>query len=565
MNHVEIISWIVAFVLVTVAMTGLGRRIGWPTPLILVALGGIASFIPGVPSITIDPDLILYGLLPPLLFAAARNTYLADIRQRRDSILVISIGTVAATVVVVGFTASLILPTIGLAAAFAFAAVIAPTDTVAVTAVAHRMGLPRRAITILEGESLLNDAAALVALNAALLALTGSFTPLALAGNVVLAVAGGVVVGGIVGWLTALVRARIRVAVLDTSLALITPYLAFLAAQAIHGSGILAVVIAGLYLGYLSPKIQTAECRSAELANWRTVQFILENAVFLFIGLNLSSAVSGVSLAGYGLWSAVGICATILLALVAARFAFVYAVAWFFRMGPRRLRDQHVQWKSAFIVSSVSVRGVVTLAAAFLLPPETPDRALLQFLAFVVVVATISGSALLPAVIRLARVSPPDSIQEQMEWRSLLAEVRAAGVDALESELTDNDDVRVISQLRAGETLVQESLDRQLANPDEESLLASYERLRRRMIRAEWYATIKARAEGRFPETAVIKVLEVIDAEEAALRAFELEGQGSSSPVRRSRSWATAFFSRVQRTPPSTNRLNTRQRDKRHR
>ena len=537
MNPAEAVGWIVAFVLVTVAVSGFARRLGWSAPVILVLVGGVASFVPGVPAVDVDPELVMYGLLPPLLFAAASQTFFADVRARRDSVLILSIGTVAATVAVVGITTALVLPAIGVAAAFAFAAVVAPTDTVAVTAVASRIGLPRRVTTILEGESLLNDAAALVALNSAILAMTQVLTPWSIAGEFALAVAGGVVVGVVTGWLMGLIRSRLSGAVLDTSLALLTPYLAFLGAEAVHGSGVLAVVVAGLYLGYRSPITQSAEARTAESVNWRTAQFILENAVFLFIGMNLASIVAGAQTAGYGLWQTVAICAIVLAALAVARFGFVFAVAGFFRLGPRRLRDPNVLMRNALVISAIGVRGVVTLAAVFLLPPETPNREFLQFLAFVVVVVTLLGSLALPSLIRLLHLPPPDIAQERVEWQTLMAEARAAGLARLEAAITEADEARVIERLRGNSTLVAESIDRRFDNPDAESPLETYARLRRQMIEAEWEATIRARTERRFPEAAVIAVLRVIDAEEAALRssAVGLEHPPPDSRQRRRR------------------------------
>jgi NhaP-type Na+/H+ or K+/H+ antiporter len=153
-DPVESITWIVLFVLTTVTVTGLVGRMGWSAPVALVVVGGVASFVPGIPEVTVDPDLILYGILPPLLFAAAIRTSVIDVRARRDSILLLSVGLVAFTVVTVGFATFLLVPAITLAAAFAFAAVVAPTDAIAVTAIAGRLGLPRRVVTILEGESL---------------------------------------------------------------------------------------------------------------------------------------------------------------------------------------------------------------------------------------------------------------------------------------------------------------------------------------------------------------------------------------------------------------------------
>jgi NhaP-type Na+/H+ or K+/H+ antiporter len=344
-------------------------------------------------------------------------------------------------------------------------------------------------------------------------------TPWSIAGEFALAVAGGVVVGVVTGWLMGLIRSRLSGAVLDTSLALLTPYLAFLGAEAVHGSGVLAVVVAGLYLGYRSPITQSAEARTAESVNWRTAQFILENAVFLFIGMNLASIVAGAQTAGYGLWQTVAICAIVLAALAVARFGFVFAVAGFFRLGPRRLRDPNVLMRNALVISAIGVRGVVTLAAVFLLPPETPNREFLQFLAFVVVVVTLLGSLALPSLIRLLHLPPPDIAQERMEWQTLMAEARAAGLARLEAAITEADEARVIERLRGNSTLVAESIDRRFDNPDAES------------------PTIRARAERRFPEAAVIAVLRVIDAEEAALRssAVGLEHPPPDSRQRRRR------------------------------
>ncbi|MGW9182552.1 Na+/H+ antiporter [Agromyces sp. NPDC055661] len=530
MNPVAAVVWSVAFVVVTVSVTGLARRLGWSAPVILVAVGGLASYVPFVPQIEIEPELVLYGVLPPLLFAEAVRTSFIDVRKRRDSILALSIGTVVFTVVVVGFTTSALLPAIGLAAAFAFAAVVAPTDTVAVSAIAGRIGLPRRVVTVLEGESLLNDAAALVALNAAILAMSATVTPLFIAGEFVLAVVAGVAVGLAVGWVMGRIRSRLRSPVLDTCLALITPYLAFIAAEAVLGSGVLAVVIAGLYLGYRSPVVQSAEARIAESLNWRTIQFLLENAVFLFIGLNLSSILTGAIETGPGLWPTIGISVVILVALVVARFVFVLAVTLAFRRGPRRLREQHVQWRNAIAIAAASVRGVVTLAAVFLLPPDTPDREFLQFLAFVVVVGTLLGGLALPTIVRWLKLPPPNRDQERMEWQVLMAEAQAAGLARLDAEVTDADEERVVSQLRVNATLIAESIERRSVDLESESLLAAYARLRRVMIQAERDAVLAARMDGRFPEPAVKAVLRAIDAEELSLRASATGQEPGPSP-----------------------------------
>ena len=512
------IVWIVAFVLVTVVVTGLAGREGWSAPVALVVVGGAASYIPAVPRIEVEPDLILYGLLPPLLFAAAIRTSLIDVRARNDSILLLSIGLVAFTVVVLGFTTWMLVPAVSLAAAFAFAAVIAPTDAVAVTAIAGRVGLPRRVVTILEGESLLNDATALVALNASIAAIVSVVNPISVGTDFVVAVVGGVAVGLAIGWVMSFVRRRLRAPVLDTSLSLITPYLAFILAQAIHGSGVLAVVIAGLYLGVTAPLVQSAEARIAESLNWRTIQFLLENAVFLFIGLNLAGIVESAADTGPGLWPTVGISLAILVMLAVARFAWVFAVTAFYRHGPRGLRGRSWSWGNAVAVSSAGIRGVVTLAAVFLLPAETPGREFLQFLAFVVVIGSLLQGLTLPAIIRRLKLPAPNVTQEHAESQLLMAEAQTAGLNELDQEITAADEERVVSRLRMNAGFLADALNNPLP-ADSEPLSNSYTRLRRSMIAAERQAVLDARREGRYQEAAVKSVLAAIDAEETALRS----------------------------------------------
>jgi CPA1 family monovalent cation:H+ antiporter len=525
MDPIAGIAWIVSFVIVTVAVTGLSRRIGWSAPVALVAVGAVVSFLPGIPQIEIEPDLVLYGLLPPLLFAAAIRTSLIDVRARGDSILLLSVGLVAFTVLVAGLTTWLVVPAITLAAAFAFGAVVAPTDAVAVTAIAGRVGLPRRAVTVLEGESLLNDATALVALNASLAAVVSVVTPLQIAGDFVVAVVGGIAVGFAVGFVLAAVRKFVHAPVLDTSLSLVTPYVAFLVADLVHGSGVLSVVVAGLYLGYRSPAIQSAEARIAESVNWRTIQFLLENAVFLFIGLNLAGILDRALRGGPGLWQTLWICVAVFIALGVARFAWIAAATIIYRHGPARLRERGWSWGTSMVVSFAGIRGVVTLAAVFLLPEAIPNREFLQFLAFVVVVGSLVAGLALPAIIRHFKLPSPDLTQEGIETQRLMAEAQTAGVLRLEEELSDDDEDRVIQRLRANAGFLADALDR--PSRGDEPLPATYRRLRRLMLSAERDAVLTARAERRYQEHAVRAALASIDAEETALKASAPKKPGS--------------------------------------
>ncbi|GAA4267275.1 Na+/H+ antiporter [Frondihabitans peucedani] len=518
MDPVSAIAWIVAFVVMTVAVTGLTGRIGWSAPVALVLVGAVASFVPGVPRVHLEPDLVLYALLPPLLFAAAIRTSLIDVRARNDSILLMSVALVAFTVFAVGFAAAWIIPGVTIAAGLAFGAVVAPTDAVAVTAVTGKVPLPRRVVTILEGESLLNDATALVALNAAIAAIVSVVTPVEVAGDFVLAVVVGAAVGLAVAFVLTEIRRRLRSAVLDTSLSLVTPFIAFLPAQVLHGSGALAVVVAGLYLGYRSPVVLSAEARVAERLNWKTLQFLLENAVFLFIGLNLAGVLEGVVRSGPGLWPTIGISFAILAVVIASRFAWVFVTMLLYRVGPSRVRERAWSSASSTVVSAAGIRGVVTLAAVFLLPPETPERELLQFLAFVVVLGTLLQALPLPLLIRRVHLPAPNLAQEWTERQMLTVEAKSAGVDRLDEIATEDDEERVIRQLRSSSSWLAEALEHP-SPPDHEPASSTFNRLRNGMIEAEREAVLTARREGRYQEAAVQAVLAAIDAEETALRA----------------------------------------------
>jgi Na+/H+ antiporter len=521
------IIWIVAFVIVTVAVTGLSRRVGWSAPISLVAVGAIVAYIPGIPAIHVEPQLILYALLPPLLFATAIRTSLVDVRARGDSILALSVFLVFFTVVSVGFFTWWLVPSITLATAFAFAAVVAPTDAVAVTAISGRLSLPRRVMTILEGESLFNDAAALVALSAAISAIVGVINPLGIGVDFVLAIVVGVAFGFGVGYGLSFIRRRIKSPVLDTSLSLVTPFVAFIPAQLLHGSGVLAVVIAGLIIGQHAPIVQSAESRIADSLNWRTIRFLLENSVFLFIGLNLKGILDGAVAAHVGVWATIGISVATLVFLFLSRTGWILLTTLIYRKGPQRLRARKWTYKNAFAVGFAGIRGVVTLAAVFLLPEQTPQRSFLQLLAFIVVVGTLLQGLALPWFIRRLKLPPANSDQEHVETQNLMAEARTAGVGQLEIEAMDSDDSAIVDRLRADALIFSQSMEGPLPESGESSTVA-FARLRLAMISAERQAVLAARAEGRYQEQAVRAVLATIDAEEIAVRVLGHKRVGDS-------------------------------------
>lgn len=514
-----IVGAVVAAVVLAVVVTVLDRRLGWSGPLMLVAIGAGIAMIPGVPHFAIDPDVVLYGVLPPLLFSAAIRASLIDLRARRDPILLSSIGLVAFTVVAVGGVAWALVPGIGVAAALAFGAVVAPTDQVAVEAATRRARLPRMLSTLLDGENLLNDATALVALNSAIMAITATISPVAIGASFVLEVVGGAAAGLLVGWLLGLVRGALGAPVLDTSLSLVTPFIAFLLAQLVHGSGALAVVVAGLYLGYRAPNFQSAQARVAEALNWKTIQFIVENLVFLLIGLTVPSAVIGARGAGIPLGRFTAIAVGLLLAVVVSRLVWGVVLTPLFRYGPARLRRVGWPWGAVLPWTLSGVRGVVTLAAVFLLPAATPDRAVLQLLAFVIVIGTLLLALPIPRVLRRSGMVSSASDQERIEAELLMAEAKAAGLEQVRAMTAGRADPRVIARLTADAEFVSSSVSEE-PTPQGESLNAAYAKLRIKLFEAERQAVLVARAEGRYQEAAVRAVMQILDAEETAARVM---------------------------------------------
>ena len=331
-------------VVITVALVaGASRRIGWSAPLVLVLVGIAGSFVPGIPSFELDPDLVLVGLLPPLLYAAAIRTSLVDFASTKEALLWLSVGFVIVTTFAVGLVTWWIVPSISLAAAIALGAVVAPPDAVAATSIARRVGMPRRIVTILEGESLVNDATALVALSAAI---TGRVTVGSVGLDFLVAAGGGVAVGLAVTWLLVRIRSHIVDPVLDTTLSFTAPFVAFLPAEAIHASGVLAVVITSLLLGHKAPTLQSAASRISESINWGTVQFLLENAVFLLIGLQLKGLIQDVADTDLGAGRVAAICATVLIATIAVRLIYVIGITGLYVLGPATLRRRSWGWST---------------------------------------------------------------------------------------------------------------------------------------------------------------------------------------------------------------------------
>ena len=511
---------LVALVIVVAAVAGFADRFGRSAPLLLVIAGIGISCLPGVPRGNLDPDLVLFGFLPPLLYASAIRTSLIDFKRNRTSILLLSVGLVAFTTVVVGVVAWWVVPTLTLAAGFAIGAVVAPPDAVAATAIARRVGLPRRVVTILEGESLVNDATALVALNTAIAALNHRVTVWGVGLDFVIAAGGGIVVGLVVAAALAFVRRRIDDPVLDTTLSFVAPFVAFIPAQAINASGVLAVVVTGLMLGHNSPTLQSASSRISENINWRTIAFLLENAVFLLIGLQLRGIIDDLVRMHVSTASVIVSCAAVLATTVLARIAWVFAAGALFRGGTSRMRAHAWSWPTSTVVSWAGMRGVVTLAAVLLLPDDTPDRALLRMIAFVVVAGTLLGQGLtLPLLARRLALPGPDVAEDALQTAALVTDASRAGLAALNELVTDTDSDEVIGQLRDRSARRSNNAWERLGRSADqvEPPSATYRRLRIQMLAAERASILAARDTGTIDDEVLRAAMAAVDIEESLL------------------------------------------------
>jgi CPA1 family monovalent cation:H+ antiporter len=507
---------LLALVAVVGVVSALAARMRWSAPLALVVVGIGISFIPHFLDLVLTPEIVLVGLLPPLLYAAAIRTSLVDFRANRLPIGLLSVGLVAFSTLALGAVAYSVVPGISLAAAFALGAVVAPPDAVAATAVGRQVGMPRRILTILEGESLVNDATALVALNTAIAAIAASITPLEVGWDFVRAAGGGVAVGLAAAFVLAQIRRRITDPVLDTTLSFAAPYVAFLPAEEIKASGVLAVVVTGLVLGHRAPQLQSASSRISENLNWRTVQFLLENGVFLLIGLQVRFLVDAVRREQLSLGTIVTVCAVTLTVTILVRLVWVFGSTAVLRA----LGVVNWGWREATVISWAGMRGVVTLAAAFLLPTNTPRRELLALVAFVVVAGTLLIQGLtLPRLVRRLGLPPPSAAEDALQAASLVTAAAREGLRALDHAKRPEDPPEVLRSLRERAARRSDQIWEQLGRPntDIEPPTAAYRRLRMQMLAAERASVLRARDQGTYDDEVLRSALTAIDVEESLL------------------------------------------------
>jgi NhaP-type Na+/H+ or K+/H+ antiporter len=539
-----------------------------------VLVGVALSYLPGVPAIEVPHGWVLDVLLPPILYAAALRVPVVDFRRNLQTITSLSVVLVIVTAFAAGFLLYALLPDLNLAAGIALGAVIAPPDAVAATSIGRRLGLPPRLLTLLEGEGLVNDATALVVLRSATAAAAGGvLTPWATISDFAYSVVAALLVGLAMGIATVWIRSKLADPVLDTAVSFAVPFVAFLPTEAIGGSGVLAVVVAGLYTSHAIPSRFSAQARITDRTNWRTIQFLLENGVFLLMGLELRTLVEHVrDPQVLSVPAAVGIGLLAVVALALIRFAWIgplllglrlraqhrerralrerLALDHYSRVPTRNARDarrrrrawslyerrrtdlsqlrrERIGWRGGVIVGWSGMRGVVTLAAAQSLPEETPYREQLVLIAFTVAVVTlVAQGGTLPLVIRALKVQGADAGEDSAELAQLIDELSHAGLAVLDDPETaiataGEIDPDVVERVRQATFLRSEAAwerSRELGAGTPETPHRLYRRLRLAVVEAERERLLELRRQGAYPSRILAAAQSMLDLEETRLR-----------------------------------------------
>ena len=458
---VEMLLPIVAGILVIVFANLLSRRIGVAGPLVLVAIGLVGSLIPAMSGLTVPPNLILIGVLPPLLYSAAVSAPAIEFRRDLRAIGGLSVLLVIVSSLVLGLVFFWMMPDLGFPFAVALGAILSPTDAVA-TSIVRALGMPNRVVTVLEGESLLNDASALVLLRTAIVAAASSFSLIAAIGSFAWSVLVAVVLGAVVGYVALKLRTMTKSPVGNTAIGLTIPYLAYLPTDALGGSGLVAAVVAGVVCGQGALRWLTPEQRASDKLNWATIEFLLEGGIFLLMGLQLSGIVRDNIASNEGIFKAIVVAAVAFVVIILVRALYVMPTLSIHTVrlkrrvknkldaDTKRTPDQlgrmradidyfdasPLTWKHNTIIVWAGMRGAVTLAAAQTLPENTPERSLLIFVAFLVAAGSLMIQGLtLPLLARILKLgTQAEDGPPRAEIREIDEQLRDAALEAIAND-----------------------------------------------------------------------------------------------------------------------------------
>jgi monovalent cation/hydrogen antiporter len=502
------------------ALLALSPTLRLPLPILLVLGGVVLGFVPGLPHVSLPPDVVLVAVLPPLLYSGAFFTSLRDLRTNRRPISLLALGLVATTMAAVAMAAH---AWIGLpwAVAFTLGAIVSPTDALAATEIASRLGAPRRVVSLIEGESLVNDGTALVLYKAAVgAAVGGAFSLLDTSGRVVLNVFGGIAIGLGVGWLVRQVRRRLDDPPVEIAIAVLSGYLAYLPAAAAGVSGVLAAVTIGVYMGWYTPELTNERTRLSGDAFWEILVFLVNALLFVLVGLQLRrivDALSGIAtlkLAGY----AALVCSVVMVTRIVWVPIFAYLPRWLFRR--IRERDPYPPWQYPVVISWAGIRGAVSLVAALALPTDFPNRELIVFLTFTVIVATLVLQGLtLPGLIRVLGVSDDGGAgREDAKARVKAAEAALARLEELVADGTVRPDTA--ERLRGAFGFRRDRFRARFDDEDDgtiEERSLAYQRVMRELLDAERATVVALRNGGLIDDSVMQRVQRDLDLEAARL------------------------------------------------
>jgi CPA1 family monovalent cation:H+ antiporter len=527
----EEIELVLALLAVVAAVTLLARKFGIPYPILMVVAGLVIGLVPDVPRVELAPETVLLLFLPPILFSAAYFLSPRELWRNVRPISLLAVGLVVVTTLAVAAVAMAIAPELGWPVALALGAIVSPPDALAATAIARRLNLPRRLVLVFEGESLVNDATALTSYRLAVAAaFAGTSLDLGSAATAFAAVAlGGVVVGLVVGWVASWLLSLLEEPPVEVLLSLLVPFAAYLPAERLGVSGVLAVVAAGLLVGWRSPRVMGSDTRILGTATWQMVIFVVNGLAFLLIGLQLPTVLADIE--GYQVGELIGMAAAVSITVIVVRLAWVYPATHLPRWlwPPLARRDPAPSPRVTLVLGWGGMRGAVSLAAALALPLETeagdpfPGRGLVIFLAFSVILVTLLGQGLtLPALIRRLGVVDDGSVEhEEIHARAVASEAALVRIEELRSEVPSH--LPLLDQLKEryehrGEHLVHEHRDDPAPKADEltpeEVEEMEHDEIRRAVIGAERLALLELRDRGEIGDEALRIVQRDLDLDE---------------------------------------------------
>jgi Na+/H+ antiporter len=523
----------------SLGLTALARRYNLSAPLLIVVVALAVSYLPGVPRLELQPELILTLVLPPLLYSTSLESSFEHFKSNLRPIIALGVVLVAVTALVIGLLVHLLLPDLPFSSALVLGAVVAPPDAVTAVAIGRRLGLPRRIMAVLTGESLVNDAAALTLYKIGLAAVLGTAGSIG-HGFLVFLVATvlGIAVGLVIGGLVSLIRRKLDDPLMESTFGIVVPFAAYVTAEHLHpfsadfsGSGVLAVVAAGLYLGRRSLRSDPAT-RMQDSSVWATIDVLLEALVFALMGLQLPFVLDGAHAAARGDGTLALVAVIVLLVTMGIRIPYVFLSSYL----PNAMRlfgkdRQAGPWRSLMVVSWTGMRGVVTLAAAAGVPLSTPGRAEIQLFAFTVAIGTVLVQGLtLPALIRRLKVQDPDEASrdgaEELEARKAAMDAAKDRLDEIMAEALSSMDIPaervdkvktrtkalLETRYRGAVAAISLSAEERAASPH-----TAFAKVRRDLLNAQREALLKQHGEGRIDDDVLRKVLRELDLEELTL------------------------------------------------